>query len=266
MSILSDLFGGDDSYGEVRGLMDENKRLYEGLELPEYKEFVPELYNSEGYNYKTIEDNPLIKSRQEQLLAELAGLKDTGLSDVDKAVFDDARRTGSEMARANTQAAIQDAQNRGVSGSGMEFAMREIANQGGAQRAHQQAMQQAAESARQRALYAQAYGNELGSQRQADYNTTAANTDIINDFNTRNTQQRNQVNNANVDQRNSAFQYNQGLKDKQFGNQLAKIGGQTGANQGIANAVASRGAAEQSDRNALLGVGAQLGAAYLGRK
>jgi hypothetical protein len=60
--------------------------------------------------------------------------------------------------------------------------------------------------------------------------------------------------------------YNQGLKDKQFGNQLAKIGGQTGANQGVANAVAARGAAEQSDRNALLGIGATLGAGYLGRK
>jgi hypothetical protein len=266
MSILSSIFGGDDSYGDVRGIMDDNRRLYDQLKTPDYQEYVPELYNTESSNYKLIDGDPRLQSRQEDVLAELAGLKDTGQSDVDAAGFDKARALGDQFAKANTGAAVQDAQNRGVAGSGMEFAMREMGNQGAAERAHTAALEQAADSARQRALYAKMYGDELGSQRNQNYQQSATNTNIINDFNRANTQQRNTVNNANVDTHNSAFQYNQGLKDKNFNNQLAKIGGQTGANQGVATAIAAHGAAEQDDRNRLLQLGGTLGAAGLSGK
>jgi hypothetical protein len=267
MSILNDLLGGGDrSSQDVISLMNENKDLFKNLETPEYREFIPELYGNQSYNFETIGDDALTKSRQEQLLAEMAGLKDTGLSAVDEAGFNKARSMGNQMAKAGTGAAIQDAQNRGVAGSGMEFALREMAGQGGAQRAQEAGMQQAADSARQRALYSQAYGDALSGQRDQNYRQEAANTNIINDFNSKNTAQRNQTNNQNVDLRNQAFQYNQGLKDKTFNNQVTKINGQTGANRGIADAYAARGAAEQADQNALIGIGGQLGAAYLGRK
>jgi hypothetical protein len=266
MSVLSDIFGGDNSGDDVKELMRQNQGLYRDLETPEYENFIPELYGNESYNYETVGDDPMMKSRQEQLLTEMAGLKDTGLSQVDEAGFNKARSMGNNMAKASTGAALQDAQNRGVGGSGLEFALREMAGQGGAQRAQEAGLDQAAQSAKQRMLYSQAYGDELGKQRGQNYTQAATNTNIINDFNARNTQGRNQAANANTDTKNSAFQYNQGLKDKSFNNQLAKINGQTGANTGMANAYAAEGAAENADRNALLGMASGMAGSYMGRK
>jgi hypothetical protein len=141
-----------------------------------------------------------------------------------------------------------------------------MGNQNGAQRAQQAGLQTASDAARQRAAYMAAYGNELTGQRAANYQQNAANTNIINDFNKANTAQRNSTSNANTEAKNNAFQYNQGMQTQNFNNQMSRANGQAGANTAIAKSYAAQGAADQADRNSLLGIGTTLGAAYLGRK
>ena len=214
--------GNDDGFNSAIRANEENRNLYGQIELPDYEEYVPGLYDAESYNAQLIAEDPALKSKQMGNLNLLEQLAQQGLSAEDEAGFAQAKNIGSQAARSGTQAAIADANARGVGGGGMEFAMREIANQGGAQRAQSAGLEQAAASARQRALQAQAYQSALSQSRGDDYRQNSANTNIMNDFNARNTTQRNTIANANVDQKNGAFQYNQGLKDKKYANQVGQ--------------------------------------------
>jgi hypothetical protein len=265
MSILSDIFGGDNSSGNVLRELERNRQLYENLQTPTYDEYNPELYDNETANYTLTQDDPVMRSKQLEALAQFDDLAHDGLSDIDKAAFAKAKNVANQEAKARTDATIADAQARGVAGGGMEFALRQGGDQAALQRANEAALQQSSAAAQQRQLALQAYANQAGNIRGQDYQKNKGNTDVINQFNMANTQSRNATNQANVNAKNSAFQYNQGMKTQDYNNQLAKINGQTGANSQIANAYAAQGAAEQSDRNALLGLGATLGGAWLAR-
>lgn len=263
---VSGLLGLDDDSGfnSSRAALARNRALYDAIKLPEYKEFNPELYKDlESYQYALTNEDPSLKSAQMDLLNDLAGLKDTGLSAVDEAGFMRARNEGNQLAKSGAQAAMQNAEARGVGGSGLEFAMREMASQGGAQRAQEAGLNQAAESARQRALYAQAYGQQLGNVRGQDQAHNQANTDIINRFNQMNTQQRNQTSMANTDQRNNAFQYNQGLLDKRYNNEIGKADRIAGMNNRSAEIDSAQSAQRRANNMAGLNLAIQgAGAAY----
>jgi hypothetical protein len=259
----SDLIFGGSNTRAAEEALERNRALYEGIDLPEYRELVPELYDNESANYQLLSEDPVLKSKQLEALAKFQDLASDGLSDVDRAGFAEARSMGDQMAKAKTGAALQDAQVRGVGGSGLEFAMRESGNQEAAQRAQQAALQQQAAAAQQRQQYMQAYANQLGATRDQDYRANAANTNVINDFNKMNTQGRNQVNAANVDQRNNAFQYNEGNKDKKFNNQMRRADGLAGVNTAQSQVGLANAAADAENRRALLGVAAQGGAMAL---
>jgi hypothetical protein len=140
--------------------------------------------------------------------------------------------------------------------------MREIANQGGAQRAQGAGLEQAAQAARQRALYNQAHMQGLGDVRQQDYRANADNTNVINRFNQMNTQQRNSTNMANVDKREDSFRYNEGNKDKNYNNQMRRAEGMAGINNRQGEIATAQSEAERRRRSALFGLaGAGLGAA-----
>lgn len=239
------LLGGDDK--SWRAAFDanlKNNEMLQQIALPDYDEWVPELFDNESANYKLTSEDPVMKSRQLEALAKFQDLAETGMSDQDAAGFMKARAMGDQMAKGKTDAAIADAQARGVAGGGQEFAMREAAAQAGAQRAQEAAMAQAAQSAQQRQQYLNAYANQLGNVRDQDYRTQAANTDVINRFNQFNTQQRNATNQANTGLKNSAFQYNQDLKDKNYQNQMGKYDRFAGFN----NRQAEIESAQEQDR------------------
>jgi hypothetical protein len=255
------IFSDDESFKPIVDNIARNRGLYANINLPDYLQYSPELFTTESTDYQTIGEDPLVKSRQMQALQRMAGLAETGLSEVDAAGFARARDEGNQMARAGTQSAIQDAQNRGVAGSGMEFAMREIANQGGAQRAQQAGLDVAANAAKQRALYNTAYADQLGSARDQDFRAGSANTGIINQFNQANTNQRNQTNMNNVNLKNDAFKYNEGLKDRRYDNQIGQADRMAGLNDKNAEARAAQAAAEAKKRSAMAGmVGTGIGA------
>lgn len=271
-SEISEALFGDGGAGDIEALMRQNQTLYGNIALPEleFKEYVPEALTGESTNAELVDEDPLVKQAQMKALERMAGLAETGFSEVDEANLMSARDQADSMARQNREAILQNAQARGVGGGGLEFALKEMANQEASERARRAGMEGAADTARMRAMQQQAYQNALSNQRQQDYQQSAKNTDILNQFNQMNTQNRNMVNQANVGNRNSAQMYNNEMKNQvaqnQFNNQITKAGGQAGANEGVANAIAAREAANSSNTNALIGAGATLGAGLLAKK
>lgn len=257
-------FGSDDTLDDAKQMLEANRGLYSTIDLPKYEEYLPELYTGDSYQYQTIGEDPELLSKQGDNLNILEQLASQGLSAEDELGFQQARQLGAQQAKAGAQAALADAANRGVSGGGLEFAMREAANQGGAQRAQDAGLQQAAAAARQRALAAQAYQSALAQNRNQNYQTSAANTNIINQFNQANTNQRNALNQSNVDARNQAFMYNQGLKDKNYQNQIGRADRMAGLNDRQGELSAAEEEARRK-RNAAIGsaVGA-IGGAVVG--
>jgi hypothetical protein len=251
------VFGGlfDNSDEKAAEQLAKNAALYKGLNLPTFKDYKPEAYNPNEAKANLIQEDPSLRSAQMNVLSRMAGLADTGLSDVDNAGFERARELGNQMEHSNTAAALQNAQARGIGGSGLEFALREMGNQAGAERAQGAGVQQASQAAQQRALYNQAYGNALGGMRQQDLGANSANANILNDFNKLNTQNRNQAQLYNVGQNNYAQQYGNQMAQQNFQNQLSKVGGQAGANKEVAQGYYNQGAANQQNRNGMLNAG-----------
>jgi hypothetical protein len=246
----------DDSEENALNELQRNQGLYGSLQLPQFQDYKPVEYDPSMASATTISEDPMLRSAQMSALNKMAGLADTGLSAVDQAGFENARQMGNQMAASGTAAALQNAEARGVGGSGLEYAMREAASQGGALRGQQAALQQSSDSARQRALYQQAYGSMLGNVRGQDYNTDAANSGILNQFNQYNTGNRNQASLYNVGQQNYGQQYNNDLRQREYDDQYRKVSGQAGANSGMAQGYAAENAANTANRNSNTSLGA----------
>lgn len=240
----------------------------QGLQLPQFAKYNPELlqylgnYDPEKAQSSLINENPDDRSAQLSALNNLSGLAKTGLSDVDTAGFENARNIGSQTLHSGTDAALQNAQARGVGGSGLEFAMREMANQQGAQNAQQAGLQQASNSAQMRALYNQAFGNMTSQVRGQDYNAAATNAGILNNFNMYNTGQANQaqqrnrgemqgISNQNIGNQNAAQQYNNNMQQEQFNDALQKQNAISGGYNNVAQGYYNQGAANDNTRGAL---------------
>lgn len=260
----------DDSAEQGMGELAKNQELWNNIKVPDevWKDYAPDNYTAKNADYQQIQSDPAVQSAQMSALQQLAGLSQNGLSDVDQAAFAKARNEAGQMQNQNLGAALSNAESRGVSGSGMEFAMREMAGQNAANQAQNANLQQAADSAKQRALYAQAYGDQLGSVRNQNFQQAQANSNIVNQFNMANTQAQNAASQYNVGNQNQAQQLNnQGhlnTQQQNFNNQVTKAGGQAQANTGMAGGFAAQNAANTSTQNALLGAGANAYGAYEG--
>ena len=273
----------DDSDDKAIEQMQQNKALWEKLKTPglSWDEYSPEMLQSVGEldpamaDYSLVNEGDVTTGAQLAALNRLAGLAETGLSEVDALGFERARQNAARDSRGAREALIASANARGVGGSAMTTALQEIANQGAAERSRAAAMEQAAEAARQRAAYGSQYMNALSGVRDQDYRANANNTDIINKFNMANTQARNDANaanlqarqaiaNQNVGARNQAQQYNQegkrNTQQQNFSNQVTRLNGMTGANAGVANAYAAQNAANQANRNANTSLAVDLAA------
>jgi len=263
---MFDLFGGGDSgFDAERGRLYDAKRKYENLDLPALQKLALEAYNPETANYTTNKGDAETKSMQLSALKRLAGLAESGMSDEDALAYDKARSVGGQLAKQGTEAAIANAQARGVGGGGMEFAMREMANQGGAQRAHEAALEQAANSARQRAMYNQAYSSALGGFRNQNNQEEAGNTDIINRFNQINTGARNQAGMYNIEGRAQNTRANNAIEQQRYGNRTGQIDKVNGINKDINAVDSAEQARRKKQQGAGLGmIGGAVGAIYGG--
>ena len=277
------LIGGifDDSEEKAIAELQRNQDLYRNLATPDvqWQDFVPEEYRYQGdytpqmAQYEKIQEDAATRQKQLESLGAMQEMAKTGLSAQDELGYDQARQLGAQMSRAGTETALQDARRRGISGGGQEVAMREMANQAGAERARQAAMEQAANAAQQRAAYQQIYSSSLGNLRGQDYNAAQANADIINRFHQMNTAEQNAaqqanlanrqaIGNTNVSTRNQATQGNlQGRQDtaqQGYQNQLSRLQGISDAGQGMAQAYGAQGATRQAGRNANTALAANI--------
>jgi hypothetical protein len=248
------------------GALQNSRDMYGNIKAPDltWQNYDPTAFQSQTANANTVKEDPSLVSNQMDALNRMSGLSQNGLSDVDQAAYARARSDAGQISSQQTGAALQNAQDRGLSGSGMEFAMREQAGQNAANSAQSADLQQAGDAAKMRAMYTQAYGNQAGQIRGQNYNTQSGNANILNQFNMANTQQQNQTAAANTQQSNQAQLTNQqgrtGLQQQTFNNQMARAGGIAQANSGVAQGQAAQDAASTAQTNAMIGTAANVAA------
>jgi len=130
---MADLFNNSGDFLQTLG---NSRNQYNGIQAPNltWNTYSPEQIAARSAQAQTVSDDPLAKSAQMSALSRMGDLAQNGLSAVDQQGFENARELGNQMANSGSQAAMANAQARGIGGSAMEFANREIANQQGAQR------------------------------------------------------------------------------------------------------------------------------------
>jgi hypothetical protein len=210
-----------------------------------------------------ISTDPRLKNAQLAALADLQGVADSkGLTVADKAGLNQIASDENTRERGQREAIIQNAQQRGVAGSGLELAAKLANEQGSATNASQRGFD-VAKQAQDRALQAMINTGQLGGQiRGQDFSeqeSIAQAKDAINKFNTAN---QNTVQMANIQAKNNAAaqnlaekqriadtnvgtgnyqqQYNKSLAQQQFENEMKK-------KAAIANAYSGQASNFQTD-------------------
>lgn len=158
---------------------------------------------------ENIVSDPRLREAQMQVLSELDNIvASEGLDPVAQAQVNELRNELAQQERSSREAIIQNANRRGVGGSGLELAAQLSNQQGSATRAADAGFNIAAQ-AQQRALDALTQKGQTASDlRTQDYNQQrdlAQAQDVINQFNTN---QRSQAQQRNIDRLNQAQEFN----------------------------------------------------------
>lgn len=234
-----------------------------------------------------VSQDPATRQAQMDALAQLQDITSSGgLSAIDRAKLNQISTEENTAARGQREAILQNAQARGLGGSGIELMAQLQNQQESAGRKSQRDMDVAA-LAQQRALDAiMNQGNlstQIGSQQFSQDAAKAQAQDAIAQFNAANKQQANMYNtqaansaqaanlgmkqsisDQNIAQQNMQQQYNKQLAQQDYENQLQKRGGQAGiatANTAAANQAALAKAAQE---NAMIGTAATIAGTAFG--
>lgn len=256
--------------------------------LVQQGKLTPEMANTFAQQKTAYDDmniDPTGRDAQIQALSRLKDVADQGgMDSIDKARVLDINNAVDTDNRGAQDAIVQNAQERGVGGSGVELAARLQAQQGAATRGANNASQVSAD-AQARALQAlQASGNMGTTVYGEDAQTAekkAEAQDVINRFNTGNAQN---VENANVATRNdaqaknlaetqrvadtntnntnSAEVHNKGLLETDFQNQMAKAGAMAGQYNNLANTALDQAQRKDAFTGEIIGAGGQILAGY----
>lgn len=217
---------------------------------------------------KSIQVDPRLRNAQMQALQSLQKVGAGGLRPEDIAAITQVKNAVAQQDKANQEAILQNMQQRGIGGSGNELAARLMSSQNAANRASDQDMNVAGQAS-QRALQALAQSGNMGQSMETTQFGEAAQTanaqDIINRYNAMNAQQvanqnvavknaaqaQNLANaqsiaNQNVGLNNQQQQYNTGLQQQQFQNQLSKAQAGVAPSNNVSNAYMNNAAATQS--------------------
>lgn len=281
--IIGGLIGGKQTSDAMNAATDQQRAqlaALQGIALPDIEQqklilalqqqvgqYNPNLENAlhlgptamEGVNV-----NPEYAQAQHTALQSLQDIGKTGLTAAEKAQLDLAMRGVAQQEQSREAGIMQNLAQRGIAGSGLELAQKMKSSQNAADLANQQAAQTMA-MAQQRALQAisqsGALGGQIRSQEFGEQSDVAKAKDIINAFNTQNTQnvqQRNVGNqntaqltnlqnaqniaNQNVATQNQQQTANKALLQQQFQNQLSKVTGAQPTVNNISNLIANQGA------------------------
>lgn len=223
---------------------------------------------------------------QKAQMDALTGLQDIaqnkGLTDMDRAQLAQIGAEEDTAARGQREAIIQNAQQRGLGGSGIEL-LSQMQNQQDSATRRSARDTGVAGMAQQRALAALQQAGQLGGNiQQQSFNQQAAvagANDAINQFNAANQQKvalantgarndaqaanlanKQNIANANVNLQNQQQQYNKSLGQTAFDNQNKIAAGKAGAFANQANQYQQEGAANRGLFGSVLGAGATVAA------
>jgi len=304
---LADIFGIDTKAGSsdlqkalnaIQGVQAPTK---EELTLPKLQEYVragiltPQQYQAmladpEIYS-KVIQATQDTSGTEAQkaALQQLGGVVQAGGSTpINEANLRNNINTTNQAMQAARQGIMENAQERNVSGGGLDFVNQLMNEQSNAQNANTGAVNAAANNA-QLALNAMTQQGQLGGQLQgqenqmsqaqadaarqiAEYNSqlqTAANqynTQTANQAQAANLQNAQDIANQNVTNANMRTQYNTQLPETVFNNQMQKANAVAGAYGNAANLAQKQASQNAGFTGGLIGTAAQLGSAYLGSK
>ncbi len=279
-----------------RNILRENVAQVDALKLPELQQLYLEQLQSAGNLTPDMEQailqqasamgeisvDPRLKSQQMSALEQLAGIAETGMSPADQAAFELARRGAAQEEQARQGQILQEMQARGQGGSGIELISRLKSNQSAADRLQEAQLQQAQAQQQARMQALGQVGNLSSQVREQDFGEQARiaqATDMINQFNAQNQQGvqsrnvgsknqaqmanlQNQQNilNQNVGLRNQQQQFNKGLSQQQFQNEITKQGLKSGANLQLGSNYAQSAANAAAMEGQLLGAAIGAGA------
>lgn len=258
--------------GLVSGISDlmsgGSQQFYDGLDSPDMESMrlALEQYVSQGTltpedaqaimadptAFSQITSNPEFQQAQMQALAGLQDVASSGgLNANAKARLNDISDDEALRERGSREAITQNAQERGVGGSGLEFLAKLKSQQGSADRVSDRDTQVSADAenrALQSLIDAGTLGGNMRGQEFNEQSRIAEAKDALSKFNAQNTNQFNMYNtgarndaqrmnlnaaqgiaNANVENRNKQQTYNKGLPQQDFENQLRLAGARSGA-------------------------------------
>lgn len=234
-----------------------------------------------------VSQDPTTRQAQMDALSQLQDITSSGgLTAIDRAKLGQISTEENTAARGQREAILQNAQARGLGGSGIELMAQLQNQQESAGRKSQRDMDVAA-LAQQRALDAiMNQGNlstQIGSQQFAQDAQKAQAQDAIAQFNAQNKQQTNLANtaanneaqarnlaakqaiaDANINTSNQQQQYNKQLAQQNYDNEIKKRSGQAGIGQANAAAQTAANAANSAQTNALIGAGATIAGTAFG--
>lgn len=232
-----------------------------------------------------ITTDPRFQQAQMSALDELSDITSNGgLTAIDKSKLNDISNQEATQQRGAREAIIQNAQARGMGGSGIEMAQQMQNQQDSATRQNSKDLDVAA-MAQQRALDALAMQGQMGSNMQnQQFNQkaqVAGAQDAVSKFNAANqqavglanTQANNQAQaanlgvkqgtaDANTQMRNAQQQYNKNLIQGNFDNELKKRGGSAQAQQFNAQAQGQNSQNQANATNQTIGMGMSAAAMF----
>lgn len=236
-----------------------------------------------------ISTDPRFKTAQMDALLGLQDISSSGgLTDADMANLNKIRTEENTAARGQREAILQNAQSRGIGGSGLELMSQLQNQQDSATRTSQRDMDIAGQ-AQARALEALIQGGQLGGQMQSqDFNQqaqVAGANDAIAQFNAQNkqavgmanTQARNAAQEANlankqrvadqnVGMRNDQQMYNKNLIQQNYDNEIKKRSGQAGIAQANSQAQGQNSQNRANANNQMIGAAIGAGTSIYGAR
>lgn len=236
--------------------------------------------------------DPKLRENQSKVIDELSELAETGMSDEDMAKRRELQRQVAQDEQARQKSIIQNLQERGLGGSGLELALRSGSSQESARRASEGADRLTSDMAdRRRSALAQLSetAGRLRSQDYGEQKDLATTRDTIAQFNAlqrantanRNLQLRQGMENQRSAQNRQMYGNLGNLQQQRFSNDMQKAGAYANATAPIAQMQARNVARSQGPMGMIgtlagagigglasggnpqaIGVGAQLGGAF----
>jgi hypothetical protein len=247
-SILGEILNAPDE-AERQRLLSEAADQYGNVSAPVLKDLIAQEAQSQFQGAPTEFGNKGARN------AAIQALMNEGLSGgntlEDKVSQANAQRAAGQAARAGSQQALQSAASRGMGGASSTLQAQMLGASQGADRAAQVGLQGAAD-ARQRALMAlQQGGGMAGQAEEADAAADARRRESLD-----------RMAQFNAGQRQRTNEYNSGLQQQGFQNQLTVSDRRAGANQMRAGQL---GEAEERRRRLLGGSGQAFGGYFTNR-